>query len=129
MSNGLNRLSEEEKTKRRAILADLAQWKEATGSNSVAQYAREKGLPYPYVNIVAKWEQSLGRKSRSKIHNTSQSFMKVTKPLSSTAVNAHAPGAVKIVVAGVSIEVSEHSSRAALAVALSVLGVNNVPGL
>lgn len=125
MSNALRKLSEEEKAKRRQILEDLEQWKKVTGSSSLVRYAQEKGLAYPYLSIVAKWNRSLARNSRKKSDASGPSFTKIARPAPDTRIS----DAVKITVAGVSIEVGEHSSRAALATALSVLGVSNVSGL
>lgn len=128
MNNANLKLSEEEKAKRRLLLQDLAQWREETGSDSLVRYAQEKGVSHPYVSLVAKWERSLQRNDRNRTKD-GPTFTKVQRPVPAMERGAQAPDAVRISVGAVTVEVGEHSSRAALVTVLSVLGVGHVPGL
>lgn len=131
MSNNVRaRLNEEEKAKRRVILQDFAQWKEETGSVSVAQYARERDMPYAYLDTVTKWERSLHQGQKPcKDKDGRQGFTRVAKPSLLVQGGGRTSSMVRIMVGGVAVEVGEGSSRAALATVLSVLGVGHVPGL
>ena len=128
MNNANKKLSEEEKAKRRLLLQDLAQWREETGSDSLVRYAQEKGVPHPYLSLVAKWERSSQRNHRNSTKEVAP-FTKVQRPVPAMARGMQAPDAVRVSVGAVTVEVGEHSSRAALATVLSVLGVGHVPGL
>lgn len=126
----VQRLSEGEKAERRLILSELQQWKEETGSDSLVQYASEKGLSYPYLTKITCWARTLDSrtKARRQAPACGQGFTKVSAmPLPS--VPAGGGAVVRIKVGSVSVEVEEGSSRANLAKVLSVLGVSHVPGL
>ena len=112
----VNRLSEDEKNCRLRLLEKYDRWSEESKDHSMVRYCEATGSDHTYLVSCMKWRTSL----RPAPDANGTGFVRLEP------VKERIGEPVRVSVGNVLIEVGETSSREALAMVLSTLGVAHV---
>lgn len=116
----INRLSDQEKENRKEVLSAYRLWCNKTGQHSSPlKYAQSSGTNHAYLISCLKWEYSI----TSKRVIAKGGFAKIEKKETSIPPDCEP---VRILFKSCAIEVTPHSSKAALSMVLSALEETHV---